>query len=78
MLHILLESQRGGRSALPISEIARRAELSRFSASHHLRLLTDAHLVSRVAEGSHRLHSLRMTSFEAIEDWVIAFTSIDM
>jgi DNA-binding transcriptional ArsR family regulator len=77
ILQVLRDSRVDGRAELPITDIAQRSELSRFSASRHLGLLTEAQLVNRATEGSRRLHSLSVEAFEAIEGWVIAFTSID-
>lgn len=56
-----------------ISAIAERTGLTRFSASRHLSLLSDAGLVDVERVGYRKLHALRSEHFEQIEDWLITF-----
>jgi len=58
------------RCALTITEIARTAELSRFAASRHLRVLIACGIVEVAARGRCRLHRLRSDAFAPIEDWL--------
>lgn len=74
ILEVLRQSRANRRTALTITDIARATELSRFSASRHLAVLVEARLVHCAVNGSSRLHSLCVDTFEMIEDWVIEFT----
>lgn len=67
--------ERRGASACPmtVTEVAHATDLSRFSASRHLRILCDAGLVDVTRRGQALLHELRSDGFDAIEDWLYPF-----
>ena len=59
--------------ARPVGEIALRLPVSRPAVSRHLRILTDAGLVTARAEGTRRWYRLRPEGFAAVRDYWAAF-----
>ncbi|WP_439590910.1 ArsR/SmtB family transcription factor [Microbacterium sp.] len=57
-----------------ISQIAAAAELSRFTASRHLKTLCAAGLVAVDRRKHSLVHRLEPSGFEVVEDWVYATT----
>lgn len=65
---------RGYGVGLSIAEVARRTELSRFSASRHLRILRESGLVRASRSGQELRHSLHTGGLEELEDWLYLVT----
>jgi len=57
----------------PVGELAREAGLSQPNASRHLRVLRDAGLVERTADGQRRLYGLRADGFADIARWLTPY-----
>lgn len=57
---------------VPISLVADRTELTRFSASRHLRILVEAGVVDVERERQSALHRLNADGLLGAEDWVVA------
>lgn len=57
---------------VPISVVAERTELTRFSASRHLKILVDAGVVSVERDQQSQLHRLNVDGLVGAEDWVVA------
>ena len=77
ILDVLRRAASAADVSLTITEIAARADLSRFSASRHLHILCSAGLVDVVRSGSAQLHRLRPEGFGVIEDWLYPITELD-
>jgi len=75
ILEILGDAQSTRAPGMSISMIAARTELSRFSASRHLRILCDAGVVQPHRVGPAILHSLSLAGLERAEDWLVALSS---
>ncbi len=61
---------RGGRS---ITDLARRTDLTRFTASRHLSMLEAVGLVRRRRDGVSSLFEVCPTALERVEDWLYEF-----
>jgi DNA-binding transcriptional ArsR family regulator len=57
----------------PVGELAREAGLSQPNTSRHLRLLREAGLVERSAEGQRRLYALRGEGFADLARWLTPY-----
>ena len=57
-------------AGMNISQVAAAAELSRFTASRHLKLLCAAGLVTASRREQSLIHRLDPRGFERVEDWV--------
>ncbi|AGW40467.1 ArsR family transcriptional regulator [Leifsonia xyli subsp. cynodontis DSM 46306] len=81
ILRVLLERNSDETSPageISVSEIVARLELSQPTVSKHLKVLREAALVVVREEGQHRYYRIDPTPLEAVEDWVIPFTTADM
>lgn len=58
------------RGPVAVGELADRLPVSRPAVSQHLRVLTDAGLVSVRAAGTRRLYSLRREGLLVLRDWL--------
>src|SRR6478609_3477205 len=63
---------------ISVSEIVATLELSQPTVSKHLKVLREAGLVAVREEGQHRYYRLDSTPLEAVEDWLIPFTTADV
>jgi DNA-binding transcriptional ArsR family regulator len=59
--------------ALPAGEIASRAGLSQQTASHHLRILSEAGLATMTREGTRRLYAVRTDGADSIRRYLDDF-----
>lgn len=59
-----------------ISDLARDAGVSRFSASRHLSILRSAGLVKAEPLGLARVHQLDVRALQLIEDWLYTFLDV--
>lgn len=66
------------RSALGLTELARRVEISRFSAGFHLEQLREARLVVRSRVGRRAVHTLGGEAMDAIDLWLCETTPLNM
>jgi DNA-binding transcriptional ArsR family regulator len=57
----------------PVGELARETGLSQPNTSRHLRLLREAGLVERSADGQRRLYALRGEGFADITRWLTPY-----
>src|ERR1700759_347029 len=57
----------------PAGELAREAGLSQPNASRHLRVLREAGLVERTADGRRRLYGLRGDGFADLARWLTPY-----
>ncbi len=57
----------------PVGELARATGLSQPNTSRHLRLLREAGLVERSADGQRRLYALRGEGFADIARWLTPY-----
>jgi DNA-binding transcriptional ArsR family regulator len=57
----------------PVGELARETGLSQPNTSRHLRLLREAGLVERTAEGQRRLYALRGEGFADLARWLTPY-----
>lgn len=57
----------------PVGELAREAGLSQPNTSRHLRVLREAGLVERSADGQRRLYALRGEGFADIVRWLTPY-----
>ncbi len=57
----------------PVGELARETGLSQPNTSRHLRLLREAGLVERSADGQRRLYALRGEGFADIARWLTPY-----
>lgn len=62
--------QAGPRS---VQEIAEEFEISRPAVSKHLRILSEAHLVTYEEEGTKNIFSIDRTGFDAARGWLDSF-----
>jgi DNA-binding transcriptional ArsR family regulator len=62
---------RGG--ARSVTDISRGMKVSRPAVSQHLRVLKDARLVSKRAEGTRRLYAVDPRGLESLRDWLDTF-----
>lgn len=76
ILEVLAESAARNPRGVPISKVADKTELTRFSASRHLRILVDAGLVVVERERQSLLHRLSSEGLNAAEDWVVRVTDM--
>ncbi len=67
LLDVLLAGPR------PVGELARETGLSQPNTSRHLRLLREAGLVERSAEGQRRLYALRGEGFADLARWLTPY-----
>lgn len=72
LVHALSEgrARHGDDRGMSITELARRTELSRFSASRHLAVLRDARIVTATVTGHATLHALDLRGLEELDDWL--------
>jgi DNA-binding transcriptional ArsR family regulator len=61
------------RGPRPVGELAREAGLSQPNASRHLRLLREAGLVERTADGQRRLYGVRADGFAELARWLTPY-----
>jgi DNA-binding transcriptional ArsR family regulator len=57
----------------PVGELARESGLSQPNTSRHLRLLREAGLVERSADGQRRLYALRGEGFADVVRWLTPY-----
>jgi DNA-binding transcriptional ArsR family regulator len=57
----------------PVGELARETGLSQPNTSRHLRVLREAGLVERSAEGQRRLYALRGEGFAEVVRWLTPY-----
>ncbi len=57
----------------PVGELARETGLSQPNTSRHLRVLREAGLVERTAEGQRRLYALRGEGFAGVARWLAPY-----
>ena len=58
---------------LAAQELARHFEISFAAVSQHLKVLHDAGLVKRRAEGRHRIYSLAPLRLREVDDWTARY-----
>ena len=58
---------------LPVGEIARRLPVSRPAVSQHLRVLSDAGLVTATAQGTRRLYAIQPQGLADLRAWLDQF-----
>jgi DNA-binding transcriptional ArsR family regulator len=58
---------------LPAQELARRFDISFAAVSQHLKVLHEAGLVKRRAEGRQRIYSLAPTRLREVDDWTARY-----
>jgi DNA-binding transcriptional ArsR family regulator len=58
---------------LPAQELANRFEISFAAVSQHLKVLRDAGLVSRRADGRQRIYSLTPEPLRAVAEWTASY-----
>jgi len=58
---------------LPAQELANRFEISFAAVSQHLKVLREAGLVSRRAEGRQRIYSLRPGRLRVVAEWTAGY-----
>ena len=56
-------------SPAPVGQIAEKLPVSRPAVSQHLKVLSDAGLVSATAHGTRRIYRLEPTTVAALRDW---------
>jgi DNA-binding transcriptional ArsR family regulator len=67
----IFEGLRAG--PLPVGALANGLPVSRPAVSQHLKVLTDAGLVSMQAEGTRRLYAIRPDGLAALRAWLDGF-----
>jgi DNA-binding transcriptional ArsR family regulator len=65
---------RGG--SLPVGEIARQFAISRPAISQHLRILSDAQLVTHAADGTRRLYQINPAAFVSLRAYFDDFWTV--
>ncbi|HEU5223904.1 MAG TPA: metalloregulator ArsR/SmtB family transcription factor [Candidatus Lumbricidophila sp.] len=77
ILSVLLagDEQAHANGEVSVSEIVTALDVSQPTISKHLKVLREAGLVVVREEGQHRYYRLDRTPLEAIEDWLIPYTS---
>ena len=60
------------RAASPVSEVARTLPVSRPAVSQHLKVLSDAGLVTVRVQGTRRIYSANPDSLRELRDWLDA------
>ena len=58
---------------LPAQELARHFDVSFAAVSQHLKVLHEAGLVKRRAEGRHRIYSLAPLPLREVDDWTARY-----
>lgn len=64
------------RQPLTVGEIAARLELRQPQTSKHLRVLSDAGVITVQASANRRICSLRPEAFQELDDWLANFQQI--
>lgn len=79
ILSVLLagDEQAHATGEVSVSEIVAALDVSQPTISKHLKVLREAGLVVVREEGQHRYYRLDRAPLEAIEDWLIPYTSSD-
>ena len=57
------------KSPAPVGQIAKNLPVSRPAVSQHLKVLSDAGIVTAAAEGTRRIYSLEPTAIAELRDW---------
>ena len=58
-----------GRTPAPVGRIAREFPISRPAISQHLKVLSDAGIVTATADGTRRIYRLEPSAIAALRDW---------
>lgn len=59
------------RGELPVGDLVAGTDISAPAISRHLKVLREAGLIARRAEGTHRYYSVRPEAIAAISDWTL-------
>jgi DNA-binding transcriptional ArsR family regulator len=78
ILHALRSAHSDGPAGLCITEIAAAVEISRFSATHHLRILRMAGLVETTSVRRRQMSRLVVQTFSTAVDWLLAYADEDV
>jgi DNA-binding transcriptional ArsR family regulator len=76
LLELLLDAETEAETAgvgRTITDLAARAELSRFTASRHLAILRHAGLAAAVHEGRRQLHRIDREGLARLDDWLYPY-----
>ncbi|MGN8552238.1 UNVERIFIED_CONTAM: helix-turn-helix domain-containing protein [Microbacterium sp. SLM126] len=65
------EDERDSRAALSVTELARRLEISRFSATYHLDILVQSGLAAKRQVGGRYEHVIAIAAVEELDEWVL-------
>ncbi|KQP72501.1 hypothetical protein ASF40_20720 [Microbacterium sp. Leaf288] len=75
LLEVMLEQTAPDHRGLSITQLAEATGVSRFAASHHLRVLRDAGVALMTRDGYQRIHRINFQAFLDLEDWVLRFSA---
>ena len=70
----LLAAMRGGE--LPVGDLCKSVDIQQSGVSRHLRILTEAGLVSVRPEGQRRLYSLNDEAFRELDAWIAEYRAL--